>query len=106
MVVGCTGGHAMRDSCALRTDVQARGNSRARLSLEFVRGWRTGLSDATSGRRSGGSRVSSLRAAVSHPSREATMSMWKEFKGFLIKENVLALAIAVVIGGALNKLVT
>ena len=34
------------------------------------------------------------------------MSMWKEFKGFLIKENVLALAIAVVIGGALNKLVT
>jgi large conductance mechanosensitive channel len=34
------------------------------------------------------------------------MPMWKEFKAFLIKENVLALAIAVVIGGALNKLVT
>src|SRR5690349_7703974 len=34
------------------------------------------------------------------------MSMWKEFKSFLIKENVLALAIAVVVGGALNKLVT
>ena len=34
------------------------------------------------------------------------MSMWKEFKAFLLKENVLALAIAVVIGGALNKLVT
>ena len=32
--------------------------------------------------------------------------MWKEFKAFLIKENVLALAIAVVVGGALNKLVT
>jgi large conductance mechanosensitive channel len=34
------------------------------------------------------------------------MAMWKEFKAFLIKENVLALAIAVVVGGALNKLVT
>ena len=34
------------------------------------------------------------------------MSMWKEFKAFLIKENVLALAIAVVVGTALNKLVT
>jgi large conductance mechanosensitive channel len=34
------------------------------------------------------------------------MAMWKEFKTFLVKENVLALAVAVVIGGALNKLVT
>ena len=34
------------------------------------------------------------------------MPMWKEFKAFLIKENVLALAIAVVVGTALNKLVT
>ena len=34
------------------------------------------------------------------------MPMWKEFKTFLVKENVLALAIAVVVGGALNKLVT
>ena len=34
------------------------------------------------------------------------MAMWREFKAFLIKENVLALAIAVVVGGALNKLVT
>ena len=34
------------------------------------------------------------------------MSMWREFKAFLIKENVLALAIAVVVGGALNGLVT
>ena len=34
------------------------------------------------------------------------MGMWKEFKAFLIKENVLALAIAVVVGGALNTLVT
>jgi large conductance mechanosensitive channel len=34
------------------------------------------------------------------------MAMWKEFKSFLVKENVLALAIAVVVGGALNKLVT
>ena len=33
------------------------------------------------------------------------MSMWKEFKTFLVKENVLALAIAVVVGTALNKLV-
>lgn len=33
------------------------------------------------------------------------MSMWREFKAFLLKENVLALAIAVVVGGALNKLV-
>lgn len=31
--------------------------------------------------------------------------MWNDFKGFLLKENVLALAIAVVIGAALNKLV-
>ena len=34
------------------------------------------------------------------------MSMWREFKAFLLKENVLALAIAVVVGGALNALVT
>ena len=34
------------------------------------------------------------------------MSMWREFKAFLLKENVLALAIAVVVGTALNKLVT
>ncbi len=33
------------------------------------------------------------------------MSMWQEFKAFLIKQNALALAIAVVIGAALNKLV-
>ncbi|HJU67547.1 MAG TPA: large conductance mechanosensitive channel protein MscL [Gemmatimonadaceae bacterium] len=32
--------------------------------------------------------------------------MWREFKQFLVKENVLALAIAVVIGAALAKLVT
>lgn len=32
--------------------------------------------------------------------------MWREFKAFLIKENVLALALAVVVGTALNKLVT
>ena len=34
------------------------------------------------------------------------MAMWNEFKAFLVKENVLALAIAVVVGGALNNLVT
>lgn len=34
------------------------------------------------------------------------MSMWTEFKAFLIKQNVLALAIAVVVGAALNALVT
>jgi large conductance mechanosensitive channel len=34
------------------------------------------------------------------------MSMWREFKAFLLKENVLALAIAVVVGTALNALVT
>ncbi|HZO18542.1 MAG TPA: large conductance mechanosensitive channel protein MscL [Gemmatimonadaceae bacterium] len=32
--------------------------------------------------------------------------MWREFKQFLVKENVLALAIAVILGGALGKLVT
>ena len=32
--------------------------------------------------------------------------MWKEFKAFLLKENVLALAIAVVLGTALGKVVT
>ncbi len=31
--------------------------------------------------------------------------MWNEFKAFLIKQNALALAIAVVIGGALDKVV-
>ena len=34
------------------------------------------------------------------------MSMWSEFKAFLVKQNVLALAIAVVVGTALNQLVT
>jgi large conductance mechanosensitive channel len=34
------------------------------------------------------------------------MSMWSEFKAFLVKENVLALAIAVVVGTALNAVVT
>ena len=32
--------------------------------------------------------------------------MWREFKQFMVKENVLALAIAVVIGAAMGKLVT
>ena len=32
--------------------------------------------------------------------------MWREFKAFLVKENVLALAIAVVIGAALGRVVT
>ena len=32
--------------------------------------------------------------------------MWTEFKAFLLKQNVVALAIAVVIGAALGKLVT
>jgi large conductance mechanosensitive channel len=33
------------------------------------------------------------------------MSMWKEFKTFLIKNNALALALAVVLGAALNDVV-
>lgn len=32
--------------------------------------------------------------------------MWSDFKAFLLKQNVIALAIAVVIGAALGKLVT
>ena len=32
--------------------------------------------------------------------------MWREFKGFLMKENVLTLALAVVIGAALAKVVS
>lgn len=32
--------------------------------------------------------------------------MWEDFKSFLLKQNALALAIAVVIGAALNKVVT
>jgi len=32
--------------------------------------------------------------------------MWNEFKAFLLKQNVMALAIAVVIGAAFGKLVT
>lgn len=31
--------------------------------------------------------------------------MWTEFKAFLIKQNILALALAVVIGGATGKLI-
>jgi large conductance mechanosensitive channel len=33
------------------------------------------------------------------------MGMWKEFKAFLIKNNALALALAVVLGAALNDVV-
>jgi large conductance mechanosensitive channel len=32
--------------------------------------------------------------------------MWREFKGFILKENILALAIAVVLGAAVGKVVT
>lgn len=32
--------------------------------------------------------------------------MWRDFKAFLLKENVLALAIAVILGAALGKVVT
>jgi large conductance mechanosensitive channel len=32
--------------------------------------------------------------------------MWREFKAFLVKDNVLSLAIAVVIGAAVGKVVT
>lgn len=31
--------------------------------------------------------------------------MWKEFKAFLVKDNVIGLAIAVILGTTLNKLV-
>ena len=31
--------------------------------------------------------------------------MWTEFKGFLLKQNIISLAIAVVVGGALGALV-
>ena len=31
--------------------------------------------------------------------------MWKEFRAFLVKDNVIGLAIAVILGGTLNKLV-
>jgi large conductance mechanosensitive channel len=32
--------------------------------------------------------------------------MWREFKAFILKENILSLALAVVIGGALAKVVS
>ena len=32
--------------------------------------------------------------------------MWRDFKGFILRENVLALAIAVVLGAAVGKVVT
>ena len=32
--------------------------------------------------------------------------MWKDFRAFLIKDNIIGLAIAVILGLALNKLVT
>ena len=31
--------------------------------------------------------------------------MWQDFKAFLVKDNVIGLAIAVILGGTLNKLV-
>jgi large conductance mechanosensitive channel len=34
------------------------------------------------------------------------MRMWSDFKAFMVKQNALALAIAVVLGAALNKVVT
>lgn len=43
------------------------------------------------------------RAAM--PLSDGVTAMWNEFKGFLIKQNALALAIAVVIGAALTKVV-
>ena len=33
-------------------------------------------------------------------------NMWKEFRAFLVKDNIIGLAIAVILGLALNKLVT
>src|SRR5688572_99836 len=45
------------------------------------------------------------RNRVTHRSFEGRI-MWKDFKAFLLKENVLALAIAVVLGAALGKVVT
>lgn len=32
--------------------------------------------------------------------------MWKEFRAFLVKDNIIGLALAVILGLALNKLVT
>ncbi len=32
--------------------------------------------------------------------------MWREFRAFILRENVLALAVAVVLGGAVGKVVT
>jgi large conductance mechanosensitive channel len=32
--------------------------------------------------------------------------MWKDFRAFLVKDNIIGLAIAVILGLALNKLVT
>ncbi len=32
--------------------------------------------------------------------------MWKEFKAFLLKQNALALAIGVIIGAAIGKVVS
>ncbi len=32
--------------------------------------------------------------------------MWREFKAFLLKQNILALAVAVVVGAATNRVVT
>ena len=36
---------------------------------------------------------------------EATRGVWSDFRAFLLKQNVIALAIAVVIGAALNEVV-
>lgn len=45
-----------------------------------------------------------LRYPIGHQPPE--VPMWNEFKTFLVKQNVIALALAVVIGAALGKVVT
>ena len=90
-----------------RISGREEGNRRARLDAPgSIKGWRVvpdGAFSATATRRA---ERSALQALATPYTARRPMSMWTEFKAFLIKQNVLALAIAVVVGTALNALVT
>src|SRR5262245_13471381 len=79
----------------------ARGNARRDRPRRGVRCWRRGLDPYML---CGGSFGARTRDGAAHqiPARDC---MIKGFKDFLLKNNVLALAVAVIVGGAVGKVV-
>src|SRR5262245_7636495 len=80
----------------------ARGNARRDRPRRGVRCWRRGLDPYML---CGGSFGARTRDGAAHqiPARDC---MIKGFKDFLLKNNVLALAVAVIVGGAVGKVVS